>query len=193
MVYETINFIIQPHQQVEVTLPVYCAAHKRGSPVGSNVRLTPYVLNAPSSVYKSQQDVWNYIEAPARNRIVFYCWGVGDLRNGGRSKTGHAFVHIPQIGYVGFGSIHGKKEILDDDGNISDHTNCVKDATDSCVCYITDMQLEKVKSKYYELHNKIPRYKLGRYDCTSFTMDIADAAEIYYGGRKYNILAQTPG
>ena len=184
VVSEAINFIIEAKQQIEVKVPVYCAAHKRGSPVDSKVRFTPYVLNAPSSVYKSQQDVWNYIESPARNRIVFYCWGVGDETPGGSSKTGHAFVNIPHIGIVGFGSVHGKKDKLDDDGQITDHSKYVKYAKDSCVCYITDLQLEKAKAKYYELYESKPRYKFGRYDCTAFTMDIADAAEIYYGWRK---------
>lgn len=193
VVSEAINFIIKAKQQIEVTVPVYCAAHKRGSPVDSKVRFTPYVLNAPSSVYKSQQDVWNYIEAPAKNRIVFYCWRKGDIASpGGQlSKTGHAFVKIPDIGYRGFGP-QGLKAALKKikiyvKGNLSDHEELVPYATDSCVCYITDMQLEKVKAKYYEWQNNTDNnkqhYTVGLYDCTTFAMDIADAAEIYYGWR----------
>lgn len=37
--------------------------------------------------------------------------------------------------------------------------------------------------KLRQLQQNVPRYKIGRSDCTSFVMDIADARGIHYGAR----------
>jgi hypothetical protein len=39
------------------------------------------------------------------------------------------------------------------------------------------------RAEFWEWHNNPPHYTIGRYDCTTFVMDIADAAGIYYGSR----------
>lgn len=44
-----------------MTLECMCAAHHRGSPVGSRAKLTPYRLDAPSSVFEKQQRVWDFL------------------------------------------------------------------------------------------------------------------------------------
>lgn len=123
----------------------------------------------------------------ATQRMVFYAWGKGPINDGRRSPTGHAFVYVPKVGYIGYGPAHGKW--IDDDGVIFNHQRQVQNAQDSCVIYITNTQLKNVYNKVRVLKKNTPRYYLGHYDCTSFVMDIADAADIRYGKR---ILIQTP-
>lgn len=179
---------IPPLQTVSTSVLAYCAAHHRSDPSRTRGRITPYVLNAPNSVYNTQQTVWDYLEAPARNKITFYVWGKGrETGNGHVSPTGHAFVFIPRSGYWGFGS--GDGNWIDGQGSLSDHSRQRQYATDSCSVYITDQQLNNVYAKLRFLLDNTPRYHMGVYDCTSFAMDMADAAGIYYGSRW---LIQTP-
>ncbi|MBR6928719.1 MAG: hypothetical protein IKH61_00670 [Bacteroidales bacterium] len=182
------NVSLPPLQTSSISVLAYCAAHHRSSPSGRRGRITPYVLNAPSSVYNTQQAVWDYIEAPARNKMTFYAWGRGmETGNGHVSPTGHAFVYVPRSGYWGFGS--GDGNWIDGQGSLFDHSRQRQYATDSCSVYITDQQLNDVFAKLRLLRDNTPRYHMGIYDCTSFTMDIADAAGVYYGSRW---LIQTP-
>lgn len=121
--------------------------------------------------------------------ITFYIWGIGDNTRYGKSKTGHSFVSIPQIGCVGYS------------GTISDHSNSIYYATDSCAFYITGDKLYRVQNKFREWQQFTPDYIIGRCDCTSFALDIADAAGINYGNRLtiqfpstfMKRLKQTPG
>lgn len=113
-----------------------------------------------------------------RHRMVFYMWDVGDPNpDGEKSRTGHAFVYIPEIGYVGYGGV------------VFDHSRHRASATDSCAVYISDQQLAAVKDKLREWQQFTPEYILADCDCTSFAMDIADAAGIEYGMR---VLIQFP-
>ena len=179
---------LRPQERVDIRVRAFCASHHRSSPSGTRGRITPYVLNAPDVVYQSQQSIWDYQEAPSRNKITFFVWKKGtDTGNGHKSPTGHAFVYIPRYGYWGYGS--GDGNLLNGKGSIFDHSQKRQYATDSCSVYITDLQLRKVYDKLNNLRNDTPRYHIGKYDCTSFTMDIADAAEVYYGLRS---LIQTP-
>lgn len=187
VIKEDKQVVLQPYESKIVRISAACAAHHRSSPSGSKARITPYVLTAPYSTYNSQQSVWDYIEEPAINRMVFYAWGRGPLENGYQSSTGHAFAFIPNVGYIGFGSAHG--DWLDDEGVISNHQRQAKYAQDSCIVYITNTQLNNVYNKVNALMNNTPRYHVTYYDCTSFVMDIADAAGIYYGNR---LFIQTP-
>lgn len=182
------NVSLPPLQTSSISVLAYCAARHRSSPSGRRGRITPYVLNAPSSVYNTQQAVWDYIEAPARNKMTFYAWGKGmETGNGHVSPTGHAFVYVPRSGYWGFGS--GDGNWIDGQGSLFDHSRQRQYATDSCSVYITDQQLNDVYAKLRLLRDNTPRYHMGIYDCTSFTMDVADAAGVYYGSRW---LIQTP-
>lgn len=187
VIKEDKQVVLQPYENKTIRASASCAAHHRSSPSGSKGRITPYLLTAPHSAYNSQQSVWDYIEEPAINRMVFYAWGRGPLDNGHESLTGHAFVFIPNVGYIGFGSAHG--DWLDDEGVISNHRRQAKYAQDSCIVYITNTQLNNVYDKVNALINNTPRYHITYYDCTSFVMDIADAAGIYYGNR---LFIQTP-
>lgn len=124
---------------------------------------------------------------PKSYRMAFYVWGKGThCHSSEPSRTGHAFVDIPIIGCVGFSAIG---DILGGSGDIYDHKGSVECATDSCIIYISREQWETVYAKFRELQRNTPNYFLGRYDCTSFVMDIADAAGIKYGTR---IEVQTP-
>lgn len=181
VVTEGKQIVLQPYENKTFRVTASCAAHHRSSPSGSKGRITPYVLTAPQSTYHTQQSIWDYIEEPATQRLVFYAWGRGPLENGHNSSTGHAFVFIPEIGYVGYGSAHG--DWVDDEGVISNHTRQAQLAQDSCVVWITNLQLNSVYDKVNQLLSNTPRYHIGNYDCTSFVMDIADAAGIYYGYR----------
>ena len=49
--------------------------------------------------------------------------------------------------------------------------------------------MENVYQTIDDLMDSPPNYYIGYYDCTSFVMDIADAAGVYYGNR---IFIQTP-
>lgn len=187
VVKEDKQVVLQPYESKTIRVPALCAAHHRSDPDRSIGRITPYILDAPYNAYKSQQSVWNYIEEPAINRMVFYAWGRGPLDNGHESRTGHAFVFIPEVEYVGFSSAHG--DWLDDEGVISNHRRQAQYAQDSCVVYITNTQLNNVHYMLEALMSNTPRYHIGYYDCTSFVMDIADAAGIYYGNR---LFIQTP-
>lgn len=187
VIKEDKQVVLQPYENKTIKVSASCAAHHRSSPSGSKARITPYILTAPYSAYSSQQSVWDYIEEPAINRMVFYAWGRGPLDDGHESRTGHAFAFIPNVGYIGFSSAHG--DWLDDEGVISNHQRQAKYAQDSCIVYITNTQLNNVYDKVNALMNNTPRYHVTYYDCTSFVMDLADAAGIYYGNR---LFIQTP-
>ncbi|MBR1922523.1 MAG: hypothetical protein IJ838_02065 [Paludibacteraceae bacterium] len=182
---------LAPNDSWSFTLPVFCAAHHRDSPVGFSAKLTPYVMNAPSTTFQSQQRIWDVLESndDPNSYVTFYVWGKGDIasRSGRRSTTGHAFVRIPHIGVIGFSSLHGG--LLDDDGHISDHASSVRYATDSCRIKVSEEAQKAMIKKLRQLQGNVPKYRIGRYDCTSFVMDIADAAGIRYGAR---ITIQTP-
>ena len=181
---------ITPKGTWHCTLPVFCAAHHRSSPTGSAARITPYMMNSTASTFQSQQRVWDVLESEddPNSYVTFYVWGKGTITSSGKpSPTGHAFVRIPQVGIIGFGSLHGG--LLDDEGNIFDHTSKVKYVTDSCRIKVSDEAQKAMIRKLRQLQSDVPKYRIGRYDCTSFVMDIADAGGIHYGSR---ITIQTP-
>ncbi|MDR3266088.1 MAG: hypothetical protein LBT24_00765, partial [Tannerella sp.] len=158
----------------------------RDSPTGKHARLTPFILNAPPSAFSSQEEVWNYITPSRQNTeyytIIFYAWGKGDpTSSGNKSDTGHAFVTIPNIGTFGFSNIDGK--IIYGEAKIYDHTREIPYAKYKCSVKISKENLKRVKDKFKEWQNNTPHYTIGVYDCTTFVMDIADAADIDYGNR----------
>lgn len=184
VVTERREYSLRPHQRCNIGIPAFCASHHRSDPSNppTRGRITPYVLNAPADVYNSQEAIWDYIEAPSRNKIAFYAWGSGDETGHGEvSKLGHAFVWIKSSGYWGFGPETG--DLFLGAGVVFDHTKSRPYATDSCIIYVADQQLLQAQNKLEELKVLTPDYNLGFYDCTSFVMDIADAAGIYYGIR----------
>lgn len=109
--------------------------------------------------------------------LTFYAWGQGRDLGDHESQYGHAFVDIPTIGVVGYG------------GRVTDHRDLVAYATYKCSVKINEEQLKRVVDKYYEWKNNPPPYVPTRTDCTTFTLDIADAAGIEYGPR---IIIQYP-
>ena len=182
------TIILQPYESVRLSIPALCAAKMRGGPSGSAARVTPYVMNAPYHVFSNQETVWNFQKEPNIFPVVFYAWGRGDhVGNGNVSTAGHAFAHIPRVGYIGFGAANG--EMFGDEGRIFDHSYQHRFATDSCTVFLTKYQLENVYQTIDDLMDSPPNYYIGYYDCTSFVMDIADAAGVYYGNR---IFIQTP-
>ena len=181
---------LTPKGSWHFTLPVLCAAHHRSSPTGSSARITPYVMNSTAKTFQSQQRVWDILESDddPNSYVTFYVWGKGTVTNSGRpSPTGHAFVRIPQVGTIGFSSLHGG--LLDDEGNIFDHASKLKYATDSCRIKVSNEAQKAMIRKLRQLQSDVPKYRVGRYDCTSFVMDIADAGGVHYGSR---ITIQTP-
>ena len=120
-------------------------------------------------------------------RMVFYAWGSGTYlgEKYERSSTGHAFAYIPGLGYRGFSTKEGEDGHIGVKGDISDHEELFQYATDSFVVYLSKAQWESVKDKYRQLEQNVPRYTIMDYDCTSFTMDLADAAGIRYGNMKF--------
>lgn len=212
--YQTIIFeqgqmieVIEPHVQNVVissmtevqltpkghwsfTLPVFCAAHHRISPIGYPARITPYVIKTTSNNFLSQQQIWSVLESDddPNSYVTFYVWKKGDITPSGRySATGHVFVHIPTVGVYGFSTKNG--ELLNDEGHIYDHTSSIRYATDSCRIKVSEEAIKAMTKKLRQLQQNVPKYKIGRSDCTSFVMDIADAGGIHYGTR---ITIQTP-
>lgn len=183
--------LLSPYETRTLRLPVYCASHYRNPPSGSYARLTPYVLNTPSNTFRSQRNVWNVLESNVdpNDYITFYIYRKGTVvtASGRTSPTGHAFIRIPQVGTLGFGSLHGS--MFDDDGVISDHTNTIKYATDSCKIRVSKDAKKLMIKKLRELQQNVPKYRVGDYDCVSFVMDLADAGGVHYGQR---IFIQTP-
>lgn len=241
---------VPPGCSETMTLECMCAAHHRGPPVGSRAKLTPYRLDAPSSVFEKQQRVWDFlstisvdplphasqsatnntscrqgnsdksnrigrrkqqrnisrnIENSRRNQnqkrsrkhekefeIVFYAWGKGDRTPYGTSLTGHAFVDIPTIGPVGY-SVY-EKESLDElvyckKAKVMDETKDVPYAVYHCAIKISEQQKKRAIAKYQQWKDNPPGYVIGHNDCTSFVLDIADAAGVKYGHR---LAIQTP-
>ncbi|MBR3798539.1 MAG: hypothetical protein IKJ59_13990 [Clostridia bacterium] len=177
VVCNTYQDVLPPHQVRQFKVSAYCAAQKRESPSGYPAKLTPFVLTAPKHIYESQSKVWNFQRSAPKNdkiyTLTFYAWRIGTHvgANDHKSLTGHAFVDIPEIGPVGYG------------GTITNHTDLVKYADYKVNVKIDRNALQRVHNKYWEWKNNPPQYDLGRYDCTTFAMDIADAAGIYYGPR----------
>lgn len=187
---------IEPNQSKVFKVQAYCVAQQRRTPRGYPAKLTPFILTVPQWAYTSQQSLWDALNTKSSNdkfyTITFYAWGRGDYTGNGRSKFGHAFVNIPEIGTVGFGL--NKEEAKDlfmvhVEGNLFDHARLEQYATYKVEIKINEYSLQKAKEKYYEWKNDSIHYTLGLYDCTAFVMDIAQAADIYFGPRW---LIQTP-
>jgi hypothetical protein len=181
---------LRPKETWHFILPIFCASHHRNSPMGYNARLTPYVMTATAATFQSQQNVWDILESDEdpNSYVTFYVWGKGAVTESGRrSLTGHAFVRIPQVGVWGFSSLHGG--LLNDEGIIYDHTSNIGYATDSCRIKVSNEAKNSMVRKLRQLQQNVPEYRIGRYDCTSFVMDIADAGGIHYGTR---IAIQSP-
>jgi hypothetical protein len=184
------EFTLRPHESRQLTIPVYCASHYRAMPTGSNARVTPYVMDAESSVFQSQGSVWQLLEegVDPNDYITFYIWKSGETAPpGNSSKAGHAFVRIPQVGTFGFGSKNGS--LFDDEGEVFEQTNMIRFATDSCSIRLSKETKRIVESKLREMQANVPEYRVGNYDCVSFVMDLADAGGIHYGNR---MLIRTP-
>lgn len=176
VVAKSVSTKLSPSETKTVTVKAMCASRKRGDPKRSKVKLTPFLLNVPSNAYQAQTQLWDQIESNHQSRkeytITFYSWGVGDPNGQGEpSQTGHAFVDIPGIGLVGYG------------GTVFDHSRLIQNATRSASVRVSQSDLDNAQRKYYEWLNDTRGYDLARHDCTSFVMDIADAAHIKYGTR----------
>lgn len=105
--------------------------------------------------------------------IVFYAWGSGQELPVGKSPFGHAFVDIPTIGPVGYS------------GQVTNHAEQVRYAMYRCAVPLTKEQLQSAIDKYWEWKRNPPQYDLMKTDCTTFALDIADAANIEYGSRVF--------
>lgn len=176
VVAKSVSTKLSSSETKTVTVKAMCAARRRGDPTRSEVKLTPFRLNAPSWAYQTKQQLWDWIESGHQSTkeytITFYSWGVGDLNGDGQpSRTGHAFVDIPGVGLVGYG------------GSVFDHSHLRQNATRSASVRVSQSDLEKAQRKYYEWLNNPGEYEIAHHDCTSFVMDIADAAHIWYGFR----------
>ncbi|MCQ2351449.1 MAG: hypothetical protein MJ003_05685 [Paludibacteraceae bacterium] len=187
VVGKTYKFTVYPNQTQICNVSAFCASRNRTNPSGTKANITPYILNVPPDAFESQNKIWSSIEETPRYKAVFYAWDRGDRIRNGYSDTGHAFVCLCNDYCLGFGPKNG--ELLGGEGSISNHRSSVQYATDSCVIYLTNHQMIKALKKVQELTQNTPKYYIGHYDCTSFVMDVADAAGIYYGNR---LLIQWP-
>lgn len=187
VVSRTEEYKLAPRRQYTISVPIFCAAQHRGNPQGYPARVTPFMLDVDPQGYQNQSSIWSDIET---REVTFYAWRSGDRTQSGTSKYGHAFVRLSGVGVFGFSAKHrGKKLLLGEEGLIFDHSELVKFATDSCRIRVSESQMTAMVAKLNELQRNVPQYELGRYDCTSFVMDIADAGRINYG---YRDLIQWP-
>lgn len=60
VVKESITVTLRAYESKSVVVTAYCASQFRESPVGSEVRITPFYLYASSSVYASQESLWRW-------------------------------------------------------------------------------------------------------------------------------------
>lgn len=178
--------LVHPRQTETIQVGAECAAKQRSGPSGSKGRVTPYALTSPSGNSYTKQNVWIHQASRPKHKVVFYAYKAGTVVFGEESKTGHAFVYVPDIGYVGFGTKHkvsDYKKVVGTDGSVFGHDRYIPYVTDQCAIMVTDEQLEKIQNIVKQYMLNPPPYRLGRYDCTSFVMDVADAAGVYYGNR----------
>jgi hypothetical protein len=185
VVIEPAETELSPSQTKTMSVKAYCAAEKRQDPTNYHVKLTPFILSAPSTAYRSQNALWDFLRTEPNNTIegndsysekkhtiTFYAWGSGSENDRGeKSDFGHAFVYIPEIGTVGYG------------GTVTDHKDKTQYAKYKVNIPVSEASLRNVKDKYREWKDNPPEYDLMKYDCTTFVMDIADAAGIKYGSR----------
>ncbi len=123
-------------------------------------------------LHESVDYLHNTSDFRTRHCITFYMWDRGDMNSyGQKSAFGHSFVHIPGLGYVGYGGV------------VSEDSELYKFATNSCSIYVSSQQLDAVYTEFRRWQKFTPDYLLMRHDCTSFVLDIADAAGIEYGSR----------
>ena len=107
--------------------------------------------------------------ANAQNVLTFYAWNSG-TNACLKSDFGHTYVCVEYncYGYRTSGMDYETYE------------GCAK----MMVSFnISDAALSRVNQKIREWQNNPVQYSLGRRDCTSFAMDVADAAGISYGSR----------
>ena len=117
----------------------------------------------------------------ARNTLTFYAWKRGDITpDGSRSLTGHAFMAINNDFY-GFGVSEWKVRWAWGTGVI--HGDLSEYATVMITFNISVMRAARVRVKIQKWIDDEPDYVMGNTDCTTFVMDIADAAGISYGSR----------
>ena len=179
VISNTYSGTLEPYQSQTASTVAYCGAEKRKAPTYHQAKLTPFILMAPSWAYESQQSLWNFQKTrPASDKyytITFYAWRmgarIGDDEINHKSPTGHAFVDIPEIGVVGYG------------GEVTNHARYIEYADYVVSVNVNESSLRRAQEKYREWKDNPPTYELARYDCTTFVMDIADAAGIYYGPR----------
>ena len=62
VVKQTVAVRLKSYEKKTVRVLAYCASHHRTSPVGYDIRFTPFYLLANESVYRSQEAVWQWQE-----------------------------------------------------------------------------------------------------------------------------------
>lgn len=62
VVRKTVTVRLRAYEKQTVRVTAYCASHHRTSPVGYTARITPFYLMAESSVFDSQESVWQWQE-----------------------------------------------------------------------------------------------------------------------------------
>ena len=67
VVKESVLVHLRAYESTQVTVTAYCASQYRSSPVGSQVRITPFYLKASSSEFSSQESLWQW----QRTRYAF--------------------------------------------------------------------------------------------------------------------------
>jgi len=120
------------------------------------------------------------ISANAQNTLTFYGWGVGANTPDGRSGYGHVFISINGE-FWGFGRNEWKVRHVWASGGM--HGDLSTYATVKISFEINSSQYTRVIQKINKWVEDEPDYITGNNDCTTFAMEIADAADIGYGSR----------
>lgn len=163
VISKDVQIVLEASETRSVRLETYCASPHRDTPSGP-ARVTPYRMNAPTSIYQSQTSVWQYVESKVSHRVVFYVGANGTC------------VHVPSLGYASYSAqrVSGSHITYQSQMNFS--------ATDSCVVYLNDYQYGCVKREVESVRESSSSI-FSRTDATSFVMDVAEAGGIYYGAR----------
>jgi len=68
-VSQTIKIMVEPNSTETIQVQALCAAHKRKDPTYHSAKFTPFILDAPTHAFISQNNLWNFmVSEPQKNR-----------------------------------------------------------------------------------------------------------------------------
>ncbi len=162
-----------------------------------NIIDTGYVSARPNGQYTASDNAEKYVHYVRGTEIIdleikltFYAYGeyfwtgvleeLKDriLEDGEGYFFGHCSFSLDHLGTYGF---HPVGAWYFNTGKVKDDSDYIGTAEDSFTTYVTAEDYNNIYKEWEEWYSDPPIYNLGENDCTSFCMDIADAAGLDYG------------